>query len=242
MRLEETVFGRNATLRRVCSLLLILVAGWIDYATGPDLASAPFYVPVLLLLALVEAWPVCLAYSVLAAAIYLSVDLLSVPGSAHLIYPYWKAFARFVSFALISVMVTLLTGEHRRLRESERVLREQALELEARNRRLEETLSEIKRLQADLLRKERQAALAEAIYVATSEIERPLASVGVYAEELARLIQRSRRSQVELVLDEMEPLVQKLSERSGNMESILQSIRDLRKAEAEWHMLRSTEA
>lgn len=218
--------------RRAVGLLLLFVAGWLDYITGPEIASAPFYILVLFPLAFFETPWICLGFSIIAAMIYLGVDLLSKPGAVTLVYPYWQATARFLSFALISTITSRLVGEQRRLHLSEQALQEKAAELAEKNRRLEDALEELRRLHADLLARERQAGIAEAIFSTTYEIERPLASVSVYTEELLRLAQRAQTNEEPLmILAEIQPLLEKLGERTQNMEAILQGIRELRKTE-----------
>lgn len=211
-------------LRRVGGFFLLLLVGWLDYITGPEIAAAPFYILILLGLGFFEPWWICLAYSGLAALIYLGADLLWNPASATLVYPYWRALARLFSFALISSTISQLVRERKRLRLSEQALQEKTQELEERNRRLEETLREVKRLHEDLMVKERQAAIAETIYLTTSEMERPLVSISIYVDELLRTVQRD---------DEIRPLLEKIGERVQDMEGILKNIRKLRKGEGD---------
>lgn len=82
--------------RQVVWVILLLAAGWFDYITGPEVASAPFYILILVSLALVEPWGACLGYSILAACVYLTVDLYTTPARASLVFPYWDATSRFL--------------------------------------------------------------------------------------------------------------------------------------------------
>ena len=216
-------FGLSRALIRAVALLLLLLAGWLDYITGPELASAPFYILVLISIALHESPWICLAYSLLAAAIYLGADLLSAPTATIQIYPYWRALARLVSFGLISWTISSLREERKRLCRSERTLQDKAQELEEKNRDLEEALRQVKRLQAELLAKERRAAVAEAIHLAAYEIERPLNSISLHAEDLGRSVKPH---------EDIYPLVEKIGERVRDMEEILAKIRDLRREES----------
>lgn len=220
--------------RRLLAMVLLLAAGWLDYATGPEVASAPFYIPILLALAFFEPWGIGLLFSLLAAGIYLAVDLATDPSRIPLVYPYWAAFARLVSFSLISVAISHLVRERRLLRESERALQAWSQELERKNLQLQATLQEVRRLQEDLVRRERQAAVGEAIYTATYEMERPLGSMSVYTEELIRLADRARtheHEEVLLCIEEMKPLIEKLGERALDMEVVLRNVRRLRDGE-----------
>jgi signal transduction histidine kinase len=220
--------------RRLVAILLLLVMGWIDYVTGPDIASAPFYIAVLLTMAFFEPWWICLIFSGMAALFFLGVDLLTIPGRTTLIYPYWSGFARLLSFVLISVTTSLLISERRRLRQSEHALWEKTQELEAKNRTLEDAMRELERLQGNLVRKERQAAATEAVYKATHALERPLVSISVYVEELLRLFRRIQANdENQSLLDEMQPLLEKVEERTHDLEAILKNIADLRKLESD---------
>lgn len=219
---------------RLGALALLLLAGGLDYLTGPEIAAAPFYIPILLVLALLEPWQISLTFACVAAAIFLGVDLLSDPSAAAAIYPYWRAFARLISFSLIAVTISILVGERRRLRHSERMLSEQADELAAKNRALNDTMRELQRLHLELVIKAKQAAVAEAMSAASYDMERPLVSIGVYTEEVSRLIRRlAPTTETVVILDEIRPLLEKLAERVGEMGIILQDIRSLRQHEAE---------
>jgi hypothetical protein len=211
-------------------ILLLAGMGWLDYVTGRELADSPFYILVLLPISLLESWVVCLAYSILAAVIFLGVDLVSMSGTDSLIYSSWGAFARLISFALVSITMCRLLAGRRRLQHSEQRLREKSNELEAQNGKLEVTLGEVKRLQGDLVAEERRLAVAEAISDAAYQIERPLVSASVYVEELRRLLPRIEAGQdPHLVMDEMQPLLEKLGERTAAMDQTLEEIRKLRK-------------
>jgi len=218
----QSRLGLSPKVRRVGWILFLLFVGWLDYSMPPEVASAPFYLVALIPIAFIEPIWACLAYSLLAAIIYFSADVLSLPGTITMIYPYWRAFARLISFTLISTAISLLIGERRRLVLSEQALHEKAEELEEKNRALEKSLRELKRLQEELVAKERRAATAEAINSATYEIEKPLISISVLVEDLARSVQRH---------EDIHPLVEKIAERVRDTEAILKSIREIRRAE-----------
>jgi hypothetical protein len=226
----DTHILRSPGARRLAAAFGLLAAGGLDYVTGPAVASAPFYIFILVGLAFYESFAVCLAYSFLAAGISLASDLLGEPTKAALVYPYWAACARLIGFALISGAIALLVQERKRLRESERALLEKTQELQAKHRRVEETLREVMRLQENLVARDRQAAIGDTIYAATYELEQPLASASVYIEEATRLIERaSSADNPQLVLDQVLPLLEKLENRIRNIERILREIRGLHK-------------
>lgn len=215
--------GLSPRLRRMGGVIFLLLVGWFDYVTPPQLASAPFYLVVLIPIAFLESVPICLAYSVLAAVIYFGADVLTHPSTATLVYPYWTALARLISFSLISSAISVLVGERRRLQLSEQALQDKARELEEKNRALEETLRALNRLQEEIVAKERQAATAETINLATYEIERPLISISFHVQDLLRSVEPH---------EDIHPLVEKIAERVGDMEGILKNIRELRKGMA----------
>lgn len=235
MSLPEGLASRSALslgLRRIVALLLILAIGSLDYFAPMELATDPFYIPILVIIALYESWGMCLAYSLLAALIHLAATLYSSPDSVTLIYPYWRATARLISLSLISVTLSQFVAERKRLHLSEDRVREKTQELEEKNQTLEKILQELKRLQEDVVTKERRAAIAQTIHLATHEMERPLASLSVYVEELLRLVRRDQGGEeAQLVLEEVRPMLDKIQERTQNMEAILQQIRDFRKRE-----------
>lgn len=225
--------GLSPRLRRMGGVLFLLLVGWLDYVTPPEVATTPFYLLSLIPIAFLEPVPICVAFSLLAAVIYFGADVLSNPGTVKLIYPYWSAFARLISFGLISSTISLFVGERRRLLLSERALQDKAQELEEKNRALGESLRELKRLQHELVEKERRTAVLQVINSATHEMERPLASISVYAEEILRLMKRNPEDEdPRLLLDEIQPLVEKVQERTLDMEAILKQAREFRKQDA----------
>ena len=212
--------GLSPRLRRMGGVLFLLLVGWFDYVTPPELASTPFYILALIPIAFLEPVPICLAFSLLAAVIYFGADVLGNPGTVKLIYPYWTALSRLISFGLISSAISLLVGERRRLRLSDQALQDKARELEEKNRVLEETLQALNKLQEEIVAQERRAAIAETINSATYEIERPLISISVHVEDLLRSVKPH---------EDIHPLVEKIAERVGDMEGILKNIRKLRR-------------
>ena len=83
-------------------------------------------------------------------------------------------------------------------------------------------LGQVKGLQEELVAKERRAAIAESLHVATYEIERPLVSISVHVEDLLRWLKPH---------EDVYPLVEKIGERVRDMEGVLKNIREIRKVE-----------
>lgn len=210
----EELNARPRTLR-VAGLLSLLFVGGLDAITGPELAFAPFYIFVLIVFSFYERWSICLIYAGLAALISLGADLRWNPAGATLIYPYWRAFAHLLSFALISSTISLLAEERRRLR-----LLEEAFQ--KRTRKLERALEKLKHLKASMIEAEQRAERAEVLWAAVDEIEKPLASISIYADELSRWIPKD---------SETRPLLERLKEGIIDIEVILKDLRRLGRGE-----------
>src|SRR5688500_5114368 len=81
----------------VAGLLLIAV---LDYITGA-LVVSPFSLAILVVVALRRTGPTALAYGAFAAALFLAVDLITVPALAGTPYPYWRGIAQLLSFSAV---------------------------------------------------------------------------------------------------------------------------------------------
>ncbi len=212
----------SPVLRRGGALLFLLLVGGFQSHFFPEVAKTPFYLIALIPIAFLETLPVAIGFSVVAALISLAADLRANFASAILIYPYWSAVARLIGFMLISTAISLAVRENRALHAAQAALQDKARELESKNRALEDSLHEVNRLQAELIAKERHAAVAEAAQTATYQMERPLMSISVFSEELLRLSEADAP---------VHPLAEKISERVEDIERIIQSVRDARKAQ-----------
>ncbi|HTX52489.1 MAG TPA: hypothetical protein VMD08_03725 [Candidatus Baltobacteraceae bacterium] len=210
----------SPNLRRGGALLFLLLVGGFQSHLWPQVAKTPFYLIALIPIAFLDTLPVAIAFSVIAAFISLGADIRADFGSASLVYPYWSALARLIGFLLISTAVSIAVRENRELHLSQQALQENARELELKNHALQESLEEVHRLQATLIAKERQAAVAEAAQTATYEMERPLMSISVFSEELLRLSEPDAP---------VHPIAEKISERVEDIERIMKNIREARK-------------
>lgn len=124
----------------VAGLLLITV---LDYFTGPMVAVSPFYLAVLVPIALRRRAPVAAAYGAVAAAMFLTVDLITVPSLATTFYPYWRGIAQLISFSVVMFTIPRLISERHRLLRSEETLVRQRSELEDLNAKLVGALEEL---------------------------------------------------------------------------------------------------
>jgi hypothetical protein len=131
----------------VAGLLLITI---LDYVTGPRVAVSPFYLAVLVPIALRRRAPVAAAYGAVAAAMFLAVDLISGPIHATGVspywrefYPYWRGVAQLISFSVVMFTIPRLIEERHRLLRSEETLVRQRSELEDLNAKLVGVLEEL---------------------------------------------------------------------------------------------------
>ena len=121
----------------------LLLTGWMDYATDPNLVFWPFYLLVLVPTALRRPWPVAVAYGGLATLVMLSFELLGRPEMRLTVFPYWRALSTLISFTLVTYMIPKLIVDRQRLAASERLLIRQRTELQTLNRRLITALEEL---------------------------------------------------------------------------------------------------
>jgi len=151
-------------VRREMPFVAALVAvGWLDYVTGPLVAVSPFYFCVLVPVALRRPVRIAAPYALLAAAIFLGVEVLSNPGLRWTFYPYWRGFSQLVGFLLVTCTIPQLVRERQRLVRSEEALVRQRAELEELNAKLVATLEE--------LGASRERAIEELLRRHTEELE-----------------------------------------------------------------------
>lgn len=129
----------------VLPMVGLAAVGWVDFLTGPLFAFSPFYLLVLVFSSLVNSSRMSLAHAVVAAAIFLVVDLATVPAMASTPYPYWRAVAQLVSFSLVTYVIPGLIEERRRLERSEALLVRRQEEIEVLNGKLLAALEEVSR-------------------------------------------------------------------------------------------------
>jgi hypothetical protein len=143
-------------------LACLAIVGYLDYVTGPLLPFFPFYLVVVLAVALRRRLALAMGFGALAAAILFGVDLLSMPALRTSIYPYWRAIGHLLSFSVVTFTIPRLIEEHRRLARSESQLMRQRREINELNTALVQALEN----RAD----ERQRDIEALIGVHTREI------------------------------------------------------------------------
>jgi len=124
----------------VAGLLLIAV---LDYLTPTLLAVSPFYLAVLVPIALRRRAAAAAVYGALAAAMFMVVDLISLPHLATTGYPYWRGMAQLISFSVVMFTIPRLIEERHRMLRSEEALVRQRTELEDLNGKLVGALEEL---------------------------------------------------------------------------------------------------
>jgi hypothetical protein len=135
-------FARGV-LREVPAVSGLLLIAALDYMSGPLVAVSPFYLTVLVLVALRRRAAVAVAYGALAAGFFLAIDLLTVPALATTVYPYWRGVAQLISFSLVMFTIPRLIAERHRLLRSEEALVRQRTEVEDLNAKLVSALEEL---------------------------------------------------------------------------------------------------
>lgn len=113
MRVLKTLEGRPAGLVVVLSLLTTLLVALADYASGPELSSAIFYVIPVGIAAWFGNRMTGLAVSVVAAVGWLWADQTGGAAYTHAVIPWWNAAVRLVLFV---VLVELIAAQRRQLR------------------------------------------------------------------------------------------------------------------------------
>jgi len=109
--LETLAGSANKTLKHVVfalSLSLVVMMGWIDYATGPDFTMLLFYlIPVLL-----TAWIVgkCAAVitSVVSAVVLLIVDNVGMEHAPLSLALYWNDATKLIFFLFVTYIISSL--------------------------------------------------------------------------------------------------------------------------------------
>ncbi len=84
--------------------LSVLVVGFVDYLTGPELSFSLFYLPPIFLVAWFRSRRSSIAVSLLAAMAWLVADLKTGQDYAHPGIPYWNATVRLGFFSIVSLL------------------------------------------------------------------------------------------------------------------------------------------
>jgi len=92
---------------------LLLVAAAADWATGPELASALFYLPAIFAATWTAGRRIGLATAVASGLIWLAMVLLTNRRYTHEYVPFWNALVRTCTFCLLSLLLSEVLGRKR---------------------------------------------------------------------------------------------------------------------------------
>ncbi len=94
--------------------LLLLVVGYVDYVTGPEISMSLFYFGPIMLASwfFYELTLSAVILPALAAGVWLAADLLAGPSTAGTWIPFWNAFIRLGMFLAISLTLSQLRKAH----------------------------------------------------------------------------------------------------------------------------------
>jgi hypothetical protein len=98
----------------LCSLILLAAVGVIDYVTGPIIASGIFYLIPISVVAWVVGRRAGLIVAVVAAALWLTIELMERPDLSRWICC-WNAGTRLVFFTIVTVLMADLKNSRVRL-------------------------------------------------------------------------------------------------------------------------------
>jgi signal transduction histidine kinase len=127
----------------ILALLMIASIGMLSYQTGPQWSSSFFYLIPILVVARNAGLVPGLVAAVLAATVWLSVDMCSGTYYLHPVTPFWNALMRFATFVVAVFLVASMRSLNARL-EDRVVKRTAALNEQMReNRKLERAILEI---------------------------------------------------------------------------------------------------
>ncbi len=98
------------------SLAIVLLIGWIDKVTGPDIGFSLFYLVPIAISAWYGGRVSTIAVAVLAAASWLAADLSYRENDTAIAISFWNAFTRLVIFASEGIFIALLQEDREKLR------------------------------------------------------------------------------------------------------------------------------
>jgi diguanylate cyclase (GGDEF)-like protein len=98
------------------SLAIVLLIGWIDKVTGPDIGFSLFYLVPIALSAWYGGRLSTIAVAVLAAASWLAADLSYRENDTAVAISFWNAFTRLVIFASEGIFIAVLREDREKLR------------------------------------------------------------------------------------------------------------------------------
>ncbi|MDQ9020860.1 GGDEF domain-containing protein [Acinetobacter sichuanensis] len=105
MKKLEKILSINTLARRVIILLMILIWGWIDIATGYEYSFAVFYLIPVSIAAWFDNKRVTIFTIIAAGITWLYADFVSGHHYSNIIIPYWNAVVRLGFFSVVAFLV-----------------------------------------------------------------------------------------------------------------------------------------
>ena len=99
------------------SLAIVLLIGWLDHATGPEIGFSLFYLVPIALSAWYAGRVSAVLVAALAAASWLVADLAWRSDDTAVAISFWNAFTRLVIFASEGLFIAILKEDREKLRE-----------------------------------------------------------------------------------------------------------------------------
>jgi K+-sensing histidine kinase KdpD len=122
------ILAKQSKLRlTILGLLMVALLGVMDYFTSPDIATFIFYlIPILFVTWFVGKWSGILI-SVVSIATWFIANVRFLSFDPNPVVPYWSAATRFISFLVMSLILSALRTASSRLEQEEITCRTDAL-------------------------------------------------------------------------------------------------------------------
>jgi len=108
VNLIQFFYKRSKSFYFIAGILLLVVVGFVDYATGLEVSVSLFYLLPVAIFSwfLGKTWGISI--SIASAMIWFSADLLISPTYSHPLIPYWNATVLFGFLLIVSYILTTL--------------------------------------------------------------------------------------------------------------------------------------
>jgi signal transduction histidine kinase len=151
------------------ALPLVLFVGALDYTTGRDLVTKPFYLLPICWVSWVIGRRAGVFLSVVSAAVWLTVDMLHDYAYPHRAIPYWNALMLLVYFFIVVYLLTSFHDAHAQLEDT----------VARRTAALNAEIAERKRLEAIKIQSERMATVGMMAAQVAHEVRNPLGAIAL---------------------------------------------------------------
>jgi predicted signal transduction protein with EAL and GGDEF domain len=115
--IKESLTRRSAVFFIVLGLTLVLVLGFLDYLTGPEISFSIFYLIPISLVAWFSKRRIGILISFVSAVSWFTADLVTGHTYSHPVIPYWNATARLDFFLVLTYSLASLKDALERERE-----------------------------------------------------------------------------------------------------------------------------